>query len=256
MIEELAPLIALWQANAVMAGLVFLRIGAMMALLPAFGERSVPARIRLVITLMFTVLLAPVVADKYPVPDRIEDFVQIGGIEVLAGLAIGILLRMMMLVLQIAGTIAANSTSLAQIFGGSAADPQPAMSHILVIAGLALAAMSGLHVKLVMAMASSYDLFPPGLRIDTEGLTSWGTAHIAHAFALSFTLAAPFVITSVIYNLALGAINRAMPQLMVAFVGAPAITFAGLVLMLFSAPLILAVWLRALDETLMTLGVR
>lgn len=256
MIEELAPLIAFWQANAVISGLVFLRIGAMMALLPAFGERSVPARIRLVITLMFTVLLAPAVADKYPTPARIEEFVQIAGIEVLAGLAIGILLRMMMLVLQIAGTIAANSTSLAQIFGGSAADPQPAMSHILVIAGLALAAMSGLHVKLVMAMASSYDLFQPGLRIDTEALTSWGTAHIAHAFALSFTLAAPFVITSVIYNLALGAINRAMPQLMVAFVGAPAITFAGLVLMLFAAPLILAVWLRALDETLMTLGVR
>jgi flagellar biosynthetic protein FliR len=256
MIEGLAPLVELWQAQAVVAGLVFLRIGAMMALLPAFGERSVPARIRLGITLMFTVLVAPAVLDRYPEIDTMDTLLALAGLEVLAGLAIGILLRLMMLVLQMAGTIAANSTSLAQIFGGSAADPQPAMSHILVIAGLALAAMSGLHVKLVLAMISSFDLFPPGQRIDTEALASWGTERVGHAFALSFTLAAPFIIASVIYNLALGAINRAMPQLMVAFVGAPAITFAGLVIMLLSAPLILAVWLRALDETLITLGVR
>lgn len=249
-------MVALWQAQAVIACLVFLRLGAMMALLPAFGERSVPVRIRLVITVMFTVLVTPAVGDRYPDVDRFETLMRLAGIEVLAGLAIGILLRLMMLVLQITGTIAANSTSLAQIFGGSAADPQPAMSHILVIAGLALAAISGLHVKLVMAMIGSYDLFQPGLSIDTEALTTWGTERVGHAFALSFTLAAPFVIASVIYNLALGAINRAMPQLMVAFVGAPAITFAGLVIMLLSAPLILVIWLRALDDALVTLGVR
>ena len=127
---------------------------------------------------------------------------------------------------------------------------------MFVIAGLALAALSGLHVKLVAAMIHSFDLFPPGQRIDPENLASWGTERIGHAFALSFTLAAPFVIASVIYNLALGAINRAMPQLMVAFVGAPAITAAGLVLMLLASPLILSLWAQALDDTLMTLGVQ
>lgn len=47
-------------------------------------------------------------------------------------------------------------------------------------------------------------------------------------------------------NLALGAINRAMPQLMVAFVGAPLITFGGLALLLVATPVILSVWLDAL----------
>ena len=62
------------------------------------------------------------------------------------------------------------------------------------------------------------------------------------AFTLAFTLAAPFVITSVVYNLALGVINRAMPQLMVAFVGAPVITFGAIFLLFLSAPLVLTVW--------------
>ena len=47
---------------------------------------------------------------------------------------------------------------------------------------------------------------------------------MAASFALALSLAAPFVIASLLYNVALGVINKAMPQLMVAFVGAPAIT--------------------------------
>ncbi|MEJ2037160.1 MAG: flagellar biosynthetic protein FliR, partial [Maritimibacter sp.] len=37
-------------------------------------------------------------------------------------------------------------------------------------------------------------------------------------------------------------INRAMPQLMVAFVGAPAITAGGLILMFLSTPILLNIW--------------
>ena len=59
-------------------------------------------------------------------------------------------------------------------------------------------------------------------------------------------LAAPFVTTSLLYNLTLGVINRAMPQLMVAFVGAPVITLGGMVLLLWCAPTMLAVWADAL----------
>ena len=57
-----------------------------------------------------------------------------------------------------------------------------------------------------------------------------------------FSLAAPFVIMGFAYNVALGAINRAMPQLMVAFVGAPAITAAGLLVLMLAAPVILHFW--------------
>ena len=78
-------------------------------------------------------------------------------------------------------------------------------------------------------------------------MSDWGLDQIRRAFALAFTLAAPFVLVSVLYNLALGAINKAMPQLMVAFVGAPVITAAGLLILCVSSPLILTVWLDALD---------
>ena len=73
----------------------------------------------------------------------------------------------------------------------------------------------------------------------------WGLALIGRTFSLAFALAAPFVIASLIYNLALGAINRAMPTLMVSMVGAPALTLGGLALLAVATPVLLAAWLDA-----------
>jgi len=170
--------------------------------------------------------------------------------ETVAGLAIGAVIRLFVLALQMAGAMAAQAASLAQIFGGQYADPQPAMGHVLLVGGLALAAMLGLHVRLAEILILSYDMFPPGVLPGAGLIASWGLARIAHAFALAFSLAAPFVVASLVYNVALGVINRAMPQLMVAFVGAPAITAGGLLLLFLTAPILLGLWSDALSAFL------
>ena len=124
----------------------------------------------------------------------------------------------------------------------------PAFGHVLVVAGLALFVSLKLHVRAAAYLALSYDMLPPGQLPLTLALSSWETGEIARAFALGFSLAAPFLIASLIYNVALGAINRAMPQLMVSFVGAPAITAGGLILLLVTAPLALSIWARGLGH--------
>jgi flagellar biosynthetic protein FliR len=126
----------------------------------------------------------------------------------------------------------------------------PAIGSILMLAGVTLAVASGLHVKAAVAMARSYEILPMGLPVPAADVAAWGTARVAKAFALGFSLAAPFVIAAFAYNLALGAINRAMPQLMVAFVGAPAITAGGLLILMLAAPVILHFWGQRLDLTL------
>lgn len=230
---------------------VFLRVGAAVALLPAFGEQVVPVRIRLMAALCFTWITAPAVLGQVSaVAMQASDLPRLFITEVVAGLALGIAFRLLVMALQIAGTIAAQSVSLSQFFGGAGVDPQPAIAQILLVGGLALAAMSGLHVRLAEALIGSYALFPPGRFAPAAALAEWGIAEVARAFSLSFGLAMPFVIAALIYNIALGAINRAMPQLMVAFVGAPALTAGGLMLLFLVAPVALLVWLRALDGAL------
>lgn len=237
--------------QALLAGfVVFLRIGAAMALLPAFGEHSVPARIRLVLALAFTAVVTPaVLAGVAPAAASGAAVAAAMITETLSGLAIGLVLRLFVMALEMAGTMAAQSTSLAQLFGAGG-EPMPSMSHLLVAAGLALAVMAGLHVRIAEMLILSYDLLPVGQLPDAGLIRDWGLGNIARAFALAFSLAAPFVIASLVYNVALGVINRAMPQLMVAFVGAPALTAGSLVLLAVAAPLGLAIWAHALDQFL------
>jgi len=254
--SELAQLVPLWQQSAWPLFLVFLRVGGMMATLPAFGEQSVPVRVRLGLTLSFVIIVFPMlqIQSSLPPPNLLGALSQ-GLPEVIAGLFFGLLLRFFVFVLQIAGSIAAQTTSLSQIFGGSAGvDPQPAIGHVLLVSGLALAASMGLHVKFATYMALSYDLVPLGLVIPAEHVASYGTDAVAKTFALGFTLAAPFMIGSLIYNVALGVINKAMPQLMVSFVGAPAITAGGLILLLITAPILLGIWIDAFGSFVMSPG--
>lgn len=246
LIATLTELTGLGQAALWSAFLVFLRVGAVMALLPAFGEQVVPQRVRLVLTLAFTAVVLPLMADRLPT----DGFVVPLFAEVVAGLALGIGLRLFVMALQIAGTIAAQAASLSQLFGGAGPEPQPAIANLLVLAGLALAVATGLHLRAVEAMILSYDFLPPGRLPGAADLADWGLRQVVRAFSLGFTLAAPFVIASLIYNVALGVINRAMPQLMVAFVGAPALTFGGLLLLAVTTPMALALWVQAFQAHL------
>lgn len=226
--------------------LVFLRVGAALALLPAFGEQSVPQRLRLVLALAFTAVVAPAVFDKVPQAGLLLP----AAIEIVAGLVLGISLRLFVMALQTAGAIVAQAISLSQVMGNAGPEPQPAVTHLFVMAALALAVMNGLHVRVAEFLILSYQILPPGAFPGVEEFTAWGTSQTAQAFSLAFSLAAPFTIAAFLYNLALAVINRAMPSLMVSFIGAPALSGGGLVLLFLLSPLLLSVWLLALGDHL------
>jgi flagellar biosynthetic protein FliR len=246
LLESLAPVLQMAREGVEDGFVVFLRVGAMLALLPLFGEMTVPVRVRLGLGLAFTLVVLPAVAGMLPPPGGPADLLLLLLGEAAVGIAFGIFLRLFVLALQTAGTIAAQATSLSQLFGaGPGAEPSPAMAHLLVIGGLALAAILGLHVQVAAYMIQSYALVPPGALLDPAMLLEAGVAEVGGAFALAFSLAAPFVAAALLYNVTLGVINRAMPQLMVTFIGAPALTAGGLMLLLVSAPVMLAIWAEA-----------
>lgn len=244
--DTLAPLLGVAREGLWDGYVVLLRVGAMLALLPLFGEMSVPGRVRLGLALAFTLVVLPAVSEDLPSVGGPAEVLALTLGEVAAGLAFGIFLRLFVLALQTAGAIAAQAMSLSQLFGaGPGAEPSPAMAHLLVIGGLALVAALGLHIRVAAYMIQGYVLIPPGAALDPGLLLETGVGEIGRAFALAFSLAAPFAAAALLYNVTLGVINRAMPQLMVTFIGAPALTAGGLALLLLSAPVMLAVWAEA-----------
>jgi flagellar biosynthetic protein FliR len=246
-ISSMAELLSIADGVAWAAALVFLRVGAMVALMPGFGEQAVPQRIKLALVLAFTLVLAPLVSGR---PDLPPPTLRALSGEVAVGLILGVGMRLFLLALQTAAVIIAQATTLSQLFAGAAPDPQPAIGNLFLVAGIALALAAGLHLHAIKLILMSFDLLPPGARLDPAAAADWNLGLVSHTFSLAFTLAAPFVVASMIYNLALGAINRAMPQLMVSMVGAPALTLGALALLAVAAPILLAVWRQAFEAYL------
>ncbi|MBP1805076.1 flagellar biosynthetic protein FliR [Rubellimicrobium aerolatum] len=246
LLDTLGPLLGWTRAGLWQAFVVFLRVGAMLAAVPLFGEATIPMRVRLGLGLAFTLVVLPTQAATLPSAGSPARLLLLVLGEAAIGLAFGLMLRLFVLALQTAGAMAAQSTSLSQLFGsGPGGEPSPAMTHLLVIGGLALAAILGLHVQVAAYMVQSYELVPAGAALDPGMLLEAGLGEVGRSFALAFSLAAPFVTAALLYNVAMGVINRAMPQLSITFIGAPALTAGGLLLFLVAAPVMLAVWAEA-----------
>lgn len=243
-IADIAALLDLAEGLLWAAVLVFVRVGAVVTLMPGLGDAAVPQRVKLGLVLAFTAVVTPVVASDIGAGGTAPALAPLAG-EAVAGLILGAGMRLFLLALQTAAMIIAQATTLSQLFAGAAPEPQPAIGNLFIIAGIALALQAGLHVRAAELVVLSYAILPAGGYPDAVAVANWGLGLVRQTFILAFSLAAPFVLASTIYNLALGAINRAMPQLMVAMVGAPALTLGGLALLAVATPILLAVWLEA-----------
>ena len=180
--DQIAALLGIAQEWLWHGFAVFLRVGALVPLMPAFGEQTVPMRIKLVVILAFVLVVSPAIPIQSG-PITVDALILLSLTETLAGVLLGLGLRMFILALQTAGSIAAQSTSLSQILGGAAADPMPAMGYILIVAALALAVIAGLHIKAVQLIILSYDLLPMGAFPSGSMVSEWGVGQVRIGWA-------------------------------------------------------------------------
>ena len=104
--------------------LCFARIGAALFIMPGIGDSMTPQQIRLYIALALSLVLSPLVASNLPVPLPTGPalFLLIV-MEVLIGVFIGTVMRILMLALETAGMIISMMSGLgnAQLFNPSMA---------------------------------------------------------------------------------------------------------------------------------------
>lgn len=242
MTAGLSELPSIYNSHLPVAFYIFLRVSGIVAMSPGFGERVVPARSKVLLSIGLTLVCVPIVLQmSQSNPDRsLRLDVALG--ELLVGLMFGLGLRLFMTTLQLAGSMAAQATSLAQMLSGATVEPLPAIGHLLVVSGLALAMILDLPAHVVGFIVLTYHVFPMGSEFDIWQFSYWASQIAVKVTALAFSMSAPFLVTSLLYNLGLGVINRAMPQLMVAFIGAPVITALAMVLTLVMGGVMLTVW--------------
>ena len=232
------------------AGLIFARVGAIVMLLPGFGDTSVPPRIRLSFAFLMALMLMPVVAKGMPVPGDVSGVAGAVIKELMIGLMIGAILRMLLSSLATAGEIISIQTTLsfAQTAAPGQAQPSTTLGTFLGLIGITLIMATDLHHMFLAAIVKSYSIFPFSRPIQISDGAQLAIQTVAGSFRLGLQRAAPVVVFSVIFNVAAGLVGRVMPQFQVFFVVTPLIVLLGLSIFALSLGVIGMVWLNRYRE--------
>jgi flagellar biosynthetic protein FliR len=215
--------------------LVFARIGTMVMLLPGLGELTVSPRVRLTVALVLAAVMMPLHREAYQIDLRAFGPVLLTlGQELLTGAVLGLVARLTISALQVAGSVVANQVGLGFV---TAVDPTQGQQGMLVgnflsVLGVTLIFATDLHHLLIAALNDSYALFRPGEMPVVGDVAGVITGTVASAFRIGVQLAAPFLVFGLLFNLGLGVLSRLMPQMQVYFVGMPLSIMAGFLILL------------------------
>jgi flagellar biosynthetic protein FliR len=211
--------------------LLYARIGAVLMLLPLFGEDAVPTRIRLLLGLGTTAGLwgllsprvSPLAANAAALPGALVA-------ELLVGLAIGMMVKIMFQAAAIAGSIISFQIGLSSaLINDSAQGGQvPLVSKFVSMAATLVCLAAGVHHLWIAAMVRSYALFPVGLLPPAPGFAQLAIAVTGKAMALALSLSAPMVVYGMVLNIALGMSVRLAPAIQVFFIAQPLTIMLGL----------------------------
>lgn len=215
--------------------LVFARVGAMVMLLPAIGQQTIPQRVRLILALAIAFAFAPTVAAQYPMqaPQSVMALFILVAQEVTCGILVGAMAAIIMSSLQVAGYLIATQTGLAyaQTIDPTQGQQGAIVGNFFSLLGVALIFATDLHHLAIAAIAGSYRLVPPGGPLPTDDMAELTIRLVSGAFALGFQLAAPFLVFGFATTAAIGVLARLMPQLQVFFIATPINILLGFLLL-------------------------
>ena len=231
-LEEFLPL----QVYAFL--IVFSRLSATIMLVPGIGEAYVPVRIRLLFSLLLTIIIAPLVSGLLPPePKSVFRLFEILLAEVLIGTYVGLISRILLLTLDTVGRFIALliGMSNAEVFNPAISTQASLPGLLLTTMGILILFTTNMHHTLIIAISDSYTLFPPGVFLPSGDMAFVIARLIADSLRLALQITAPFIVISLVFFMGLGMLARLMPQLQIFFISMPMQLAGGL--FVFSAVL-------------------
>ncbi len=216
-----------------------LRALALLATLPVFSQRAVPARAKIGLPLFIAIAAQPTLPAIAVVPLDSPAAVLRTVQQVLVGVTLGFAVRVIFAAIELGGEIIGLQMGLnfAGFFDPVSASQGTASSRFFGTMVGFLFVLSGGHLAVTEALIRSFEVFPVGddpfafLRATQP--QAWG----GEIFALGLWIALPLVGMLLFVNLVLGVVARVAPQLSVFSIGFPVTVSVGLVGMLLTLPL-------------------
>jgi flagellar biosynthesis protein FliR len=247
------------QLNAWMTAFLwpFVRILALVATAPVFGNMSVQTRVKIGLSAFITIIVAPTLGPMPQATVFSAAGVWIIVNQFLIGAALGLTMQIVFTAIQATGEFVGLGMGLGfATFFDQQADGSAAVlsSYMNVIAMLAFLVLDG-HLQMISALITTFQSVPISSNLlGAEGFrayANWGST----IFSAGLLLALPVVAALLIANLALGILNRAAPQIGVFQIGFPLTMLVGLLLLQLMVPNMIPFFARLFDMGIERMGV-
>ncbi len=222
-------------------GLLLGRVSAFFAVLPIFGGRGLPVRIRAAMALLMTVFFAKVL----PYPQGLADLHWLSASilmtrEIICGLALGLSCRLLFLAAQQGGQIAGRQMGImdAGVFDPTSGERTAPIGLLVEMTFTLLFLTAGGHRLLILTIARSYEVFPsaqtPDAAVLAEAVLRAGATMLLFALKLAAPMLAAFVVLSVV----LGVLARVLPEMNILLASFPLRVGLGLFMAAQMVPLL------------------
>ncbi len=219
----------------------FVRIGAMLSIVPLFAIKSFPTRGRVILAIFITIAAAPSIA----VPPPVDPFTWKGVLfivqQVLIGLAMGVIFLVVFQAFVVAGHLIAMGMGLAfaQMADPASGVTAPIVSqYFTIIVSLLFLALNG-HLVVIQIVIDSFEYLPIGTSFLNQDSLRSVFEFGSYMFAAGVLVALPAITALLLINVSFGVVTRAAPALNIFAVGFPVTLLTGLILLSLTTPIVL-----------------
>jgi flagellar biosynthetic protein FliR len=245
-------LYALSEGQLLLFALILMRMTAFVVSSAIFGSPTVSAHLKVLFSLMLSVLLFPIVkagnVNYLVISDQI---ILLVARELLIGLTLGFLTRLFFFTVTMTGDLVSITVGLnaSQMYNPLLGANGNTMDQFYSVLGtLVFLAVNGHHL-LLSALAQSFDMVPVASMNLNWGvfgeMATFGQATLLIAIKMS----APMIVAIFVTNLSMGILGRAVPQMNVLVTSMPVTILLGMSVVFLCLPLFVLEMNGVLDIT-------
>jgi flagellar biosynthetic protein FliR len=232
---------------------IFLRVSALLIMIPIIGERAVPVRVKGGLAILVSLLVFPSIrADMNNLPAEEDIFTlaiaMIG--EIMIGVVIGLITKIIFAGIQFAGEMIGIQVgfSIVNVIDPVTSTQVSVIAEFQYLIALLVYLAIDAHHTLIFAIIDSYRIVSP-LNYHFSGpLMKHILILSKELFSMAIKISAPIMAVLLFTNVALGVVARTVPQINVFIVGFPVQITVGLIVFGLTAPLFVMLVQRALSN--------
>jgi flagellar biosynthetic protein FliR len=206
--------------------LVFTRIGTAFMVMPGIGDTLVSPNIRLLFALAVSFIMTPILKIHLPaIPADATALALLLCLELVVGLFIGTVMRLMIAAMETTGMVIALQSGLsnALLFNPAIGAQGSAFGIMLTMMAVTLLMVTNLHHLMLGAVFDSYNLISAkSLSLDTASLSLIITKIVSASFNIGVQLSIPFIILGLASYYAFGVLGKLLPQIQFFVLAIPA----------------------------------